>query len=399
MFKKLMLIVFVIALLPATQPGATQDNEPVLVPRFRDGAAIIQRPVGYDQDVLQTAMTPDNQWVIAPGGQAHSVIFRWDIRGIEDVPFYPEPAMLDVSDLLPDVPRDSLSVVTIDETAVVQFDAHLVRIDVPSFTISDSLDVRDLFSAEITKRFGALETNNSMVAALFDTSNSVVVWDLASGEIATRQFEDSVNEIYPFRDGWIFKPYGAGVHYFCDAMLTNCVREEVDAEFVLQVDDVLVFGTSSLVEAHDNYQTAYYTFDNGLVPTEPLFPQLPTTRHVPLSISPDGEFMVVGSPFPEGEAPVGSIADRYYGVWRVDGTEELRRMHGNGLPFWFGDHSLAQDVKLLDATSPLVFDEFDLEDYSINLSSALIDFHAFSGLSNVSPDGSHLMFNTLWRHL
>ncbi|MCI0712488.1 MAG: hypothetical protein L0154_20195 [Chloroflexi bacterium] len=399
MLKKF-IIICSLAFLPAL-PATMQTDEQTLAPRFRHGAAIIQRPADYRDANLQIAMTADHHWVVAPAGQSHALIFRWDISTITDERIYPQPDSLDVGDILPEPPLSPPDIILVGDMALVQFDTHLVQVEIPSFTVTDSVDVTALFAGDVGKGFGALAHNGSTVAALYERPASIIVWNLQSGETATRQFNDNLYEIFPFRDGWIFTDYGTGgtsVHYFCDMMLTECIRESVAGEFILEYKDVLVFGTNSMVEAQDNFQTTYYTFDNGLIPAQSLFPQLPSDRHVPLSISPDGQFMLVGSPFSEGETPEFG-ATRCYGVWRMDGNEELRRLDGNSRPFWFNDHELAQGMQLLDTTSPLTLDEFAFEDYSIDPADALFSFHGGANLVQISPDGSQLLFQTSWAAL
>lgn len=386
-------IIMITLMLPFAPSPSTvaQNDDPILIPRYAVGGAIISRPSGTGGLLdFSARMTPDNRYVVGISYNAGEELFVWDISSLGDTTDIITPAAItvDLSAYAPSRPVGFVSFsIQSSQYVIVRMGVHLVQIDIQAKIVTQSIQFANLDPNNNVVRYSGPIIQGDTVALIDNLDQQVTIWDTRTNAQSERTFEEEIDRIRPFRGGWLVSTdtqNNTNVHYFCALMLENCTREVAPGYMSVEHNGVLVFGQLNSYNSDDTIGTTYYTYDaeNGLQPTDSIFPNLPAGS-VPTSISPDGQYMRVLTP--TGESSGGNAPSRYSYIWEIDGEQPISPYGSSGAAGWFGDHFFVDSVRLFTADSPAPLDW-------LRQPFQLYHTHEGSIFRQVSEDGTRVLF-------
>lgn len=384
----LMVILQVVALSPNT-PSYAQESSATRMPYFGTGMAVIMRPEDDIDYYTKMALTPDNNYVLGMSGATGNTLYLWDISALTDTTIQPEPQQLDLSDYRSSGKLPHINLMVLGENAIVQIDTYLLEIAIPSLDILNTAH-RDASEG----RFGRMLKHETTVLVIDDVLKQAFGWNTTTNEQFSHDFAENIVEGERWANGWYLTSYqdndSRTIVQFCDELLAQCMTEHLDGSVAMILNDIIVVGDTDEYNAESLYPTRYYTLPSlaeGLVETESPFPFLPSDGYIPMSISPDGDYLQVLTPNP-GAQPNGFAPLRTQKVWSINAEQEGADI-GWGKAFWFDEHHYAQDLNLYSATSRVRLDEIPIAQVQ-----GYYFHHEVNDIVEFSPDGSLMLYNT-----
>ncbi len=384
-----LITIFLSAILsPATTTAQTSDAE--LLPRFGTGwATLFRSESDYN---FQTAMTPDNHYVVGMSISHAAILYVWDIHDLGSERIQPEAMRFDLSEYSS---RDSgirnLNMVIMNNNLVaVRVDDYLLQISIPEFEILDTLDLPETQSS-----FGRLYHHANQILSMDEYLHQAVIWDVETGEHIIHNLVDKLVYARRWAEGWYFASYRDEDKHttvqFCNDWLTQCTASiMLDGSIAMILDETIVVGDTQALDNMPTYPAQYYTLENfetGLVEVDAPFSFLPDNDHIPVSISADGKFLSVLTPDPDAD-PQPFVPERYWTIWDVASEKPVHRRSLRSA-YWFGDHFFADELSLYSTESSTRLDEL-----SKTILENLNFHHEVDGIQQISQDGTRMLYNT-----